>query len=330
MDAISVPKLSIIIPLYNKASYIKRALDSVLTQTVQDFEIIVVGGNSTDGSEDIVLSYSDPRIRFVKELGKGVSAARNQGVYVAQSDFVAFLDADDEWLPEFIETILTLKNTFPGAGIYGTGYKRILPSGDERICQLDFTNDGGELLYFREKLRYPVMIILTSGMVIPKSVFLEVGGFPVGYSQNEDRCLRAKIALNYPVIYCPKICAVYYVDSINTAQRLSGDFCRDPFSDYVIENKALLTLRNDWDEICDFCNLATISLMALNLLYSEFNVDVRKVLRDIETRRYVFEKYAYLFASYLPKCLRYLVVKLVLLYRAVFIHIQSKITTQYN
>ena len=80
MPTDTIPKVSVIIPLYNKAPYIRRALDSVLAQTVQDFEIVVVGGKSNDGGEDIVREYTDTRIRFIEEKGKGVSAARNQGV----------------------------------------------------------------------------------------------------------------------------------------------------------------------------------------------------------------------------------------------------------
>lgn len=90
------PHVSIIIPLYNKAPYIKRALDSVISQTIQDFEVIVVNDGSTDGGEHIVEGYSDARIHLVHQKNKGVSAARNRGVSLAKSNMVAFLDADDE------------------------------------------------------------------------------------------------------------------------------------------------------------------------------------------------------------------------------------------
>ena len=116
------PIFSVIIPLYNKAKYINSALDSVLSQSIQDFEIIVIGGNSTDGSDDIVLNYSDSRIKFVHESGIGVSSARNQGIGMSRGNLIAFLDADDEWFPNYLETILRMRYRYPHAGIYSTDY----------------------------------------------------------------------------------------------------------------------------------------------------------------------------------------------------------------
>ena len=115
------PQISVIIPLYNKAPYIGRAIDSVISQTIQDFELIVVNDGSTDGGENIVAEYSDSRIFLINQKNSGVSVARNNGVNVANSELISFLDADDEWLPTYLETILKLVNKYPSAGIYATG-----------------------------------------------------------------------------------------------------------------------------------------------------------------------------------------------------------------
>jgi GT2 family glycosyltransferase len=93
---------SVIIPLYNKAPYIQRAFDSVMAQTLQDFELIVVDDGSTDGGADIVERQRDPRVRIVHQANAGPGAARNRGLREAKGEFVAFLDADDEWLPEYL------------------------------------------------------------------------------------------------------------------------------------------------------------------------------------------------------------------------------------
>ncbi|NLB79493.1 MAG: glycosyltransferase family 2 protein, partial [Clostridiaceae bacterium] len=117
------PKVSVVIPLYNKAPYIMRSLRSVLAQSYQNFEIVVVDDGSTDGGGDIVLSVGDPCIRLIRQENGGVSAARNRGIQEAKADLIAFLDADDEWKPSFLELILDMYSNYPDAGLYGTCYE---------------------------------------------------------------------------------------------------------------------------------------------------------------------------------------------------------------
>ncbi|NIA10441.1 MAG: glycosyltransferase, partial [Nitrospiraceae bacterium] len=124
-----MPKVSAVIPLYNKAPYIQRALRSVLAQIFQDFEIIVIDDGSTDDGAQIVKSIPDKRIRLIQQENAGVSAARNRGIKEAKGDLIAFLDADDAWKSEFLETILRLKKKFPEAGAYATAYEMVFPSG---------------------------------------------------------------------------------------------------------------------------------------------------------------------------------------------------------
>ena len=113
------PKVSVIIPLYNKADYIKRAIDSVLLQTEDNFELIVINDGSTDNSETIVSRYNDPRVLLVNQENQGVAKTRNRGVILAQSRLVSFLDADDEWDPHFLETMINLTYKYPNSGLYG-------------------------------------------------------------------------------------------------------------------------------------------------------------------------------------------------------------------
>lgn len=99
-------EISVIIPLYNKGKYIARALDSVFTQTYQDFEAIVVDDGSTDDGPDIVRKYDDPRLRLIQQANAGPGSARNRGIKESTAPYVAFLDADDEWLQGFLESYL--------------------------------------------------------------------------------------------------------------------------------------------------------------------------------------------------------------------------------
>ena len=95
------PTISVIIPTYNRADFIGRAIESVLDQTYQDFEIIVIDDGSKDNTENIVKSFDDTRITYIRlKDNKGAAVARNTGIGTARGKFIAFQDSDDEWLPQ--------------------------------------------------------------------------------------------------------------------------------------------------------------------------------------------------------------------------------------
>ena len=118
------PKVSVIIPTYNRAHLVGRAIRSVLNQTYQDFEIIVVDDGSTDNTEEVVKSFNDPRIRYIRhEENKGAAAARNTGIKAAKGKFIAFQDSDDEWLPKKLEKQMeAFDNASPKVGVVYTGF----------------------------------------------------------------------------------------------------------------------------------------------------------------------------------------------------------------
>ena len=101
-------KYSVVIPVYNKAPYIARTLTSVLAQNFDDYEIIVVDDGSTDDSMQKLRQVQSPKIRIIRQENQGVAVARNTGILAAQGEYIAFLDADDAWLPEYLQTILYL------------------------------------------------------------------------------------------------------------------------------------------------------------------------------------------------------------------------------
>jgi hypothetical protein len=112
---------SVVIP-YNKARYVRRCLESVLAQTLTDFETTVVDDSSTDGSDRIVESYLAPNIRLVRQANSGPGAARNRGLVEARGEYVAFLDADDEWLPEYLATSIHALRVTPLAAAVTSSY----------------------------------------------------------------------------------------------------------------------------------------------------------------------------------------------------------------
>jgi glycosyltransferase involved in cell wall biosynthesis len=116
-------RVSVIIPLFNKAPYIARALASVTAQTFTDFELIVVDDGSTDEGPRIVEACDDSRILLVRQANAGPGAARNRGLAEARGDLVAFLDADDEWFPSYLQESVRLLDEYgPGVAAIASGY----------------------------------------------------------------------------------------------------------------------------------------------------------------------------------------------------------------
>jgi glycosyltransferase involved in cell wall biosynthesis len=211
-------KVSVVIPLYNKVRHIARAVESVRRQTWQDFELIVVDDGSTDRSGEVVRKMADSRIRLVVQPNAGECAARNRGIQEAGSELVAFLDADDEWLPCFLETVMDLGRGHPDAGIYATAYCLCEATNTFRPAFLHCVAapDGGLLEdYFRAAIgQSPVW---SSACMIPKSVLQEVGGFPVGIRRGGDLATWAQIALRYHIAWSPVSGAIYHLSADNRA-----------------------------------------------------------------------------------------------------------------
>ena len=207
-------KFSVIIPLYNKAPYVRKALESVFAQTYTDFELIVINDGSTDNSSIIAGEYlkgiGGVNYKIINQPNAGVAAARNNGVAQAMGDYLAFLDADDWWEPTYLERMAQLIEDYPDAGLYGMNYIYYKP-GKTRValkCKTGYIN------YPKEYYEGSAMMIFTSSSSssMPKKVFNEMGGFPVGIKLGEDFLLWAKTAMHYPVAFCEDALAYYNND----------------------------------------------------------------------------------------------------------------------
>ena len=181
---------TVIIPLYNKEPYIKRALETVLNQTYDNFEIIIIDDGSTDEGVRIVSSIHDTRIKVFSQMNSGVSAARNRGALLAKNQYLAFLDADDTWEPNFLQEISNLIDEFPYAGIYATNNKFIYPSGKvmlESFSDLFNGNNIGIIEdYFGLFAKIQKSPFSNSNLCIPKKIYDEFGGYKEGVKLTED------------------------------------------------------------------------------------------------------------------------------------------------
>src|ERR1700690_1106881 len=181
--------VSVIMPLYNKELYVERAIRSVLAQSFEDFELIVVNDGSTDNGPEKVRAVKDVRIRIIEQSNAGVSAARNRGIGQAQADLIAFLDADDEWEKDYLETIMRLRDKFPSCGVFATSYFILTEDGKKRRAIIrglpeKFSESILNNYFFVAAQSDPPL--WTSAVAITKHAINSAGGFPVGITAGED------------------------------------------------------------------------------------------------------------------------------------------------
>jgi glycosyltransferase involved in cell wall biosynthesis len=200
-------RVSVIIPLYNKAKYITRTLRSVAGQTFEDFETIIVDDGSSDGSGELASEFPDRRFRVLRQANAGPGAARNRGIKEARGEVIAFLDADDEWMPEYLESGLKMLAEFgPEVAAVTSGYliqpdnisseplwrKRGLSTGALRVTP-DISC---------HKLAHLAAFMAPSTTIFRRAMIERWGGF---YAKNscryaEDQQLCLKVLLNDAVL----------------------------------------------------------------------------------------------------------------------------------
>lgn len=167
--------ISVVIPTHNRATLLRRAIDSVLSQTYSDLELIVVSDGSTDETPSVVAEYAkkDSRVRFVELMpGRGGNVARNMGIEASNGEYVAFLDDDDEWLPEKLKKQVSVFNSEPRIGIVYTGVHILYV--DEQIEYNSLSREKGDL---SKKILFDNCIGTTSTVVIRKELISKTGVF---------------------------------------------------------------------------------------------------------------------------------------------------------
>ena len=197
-------RISVIIPLYNKAKEIERTLRSVAKQSVQPLEIIIVDDGSTDGSAEVVAAMNLPQVTILYQPNRGVSAARNRAMEMVQGEWIALLDGDDYWQEGYLENAERMIDSFPAAGAIGTAF--LIDDGKHLVAG-DTPKEEGVVDFFRESMhRY---VLIPSATVVRRDLALAMGGFPEGMRMAEDQYLWTKIARTSQVAFSSNPLVVY-------------------------------------------------------------------------------------------------------------------------
>lgn len=195
--------LSVVIPLYNKGALVKKAIDSVLSQTYQEVEILVADDGSTDNSADYVKEYTDSRIKYYYKDNGGVSSARNYGIEKAQGEWVTFLDADDEFETNALECFIQLISKYPSTKVF---------IGQQETRKKEYTLKS-------KRTHFPLLMMWLNrfyprpgAVMIHKDLLQKIGGFDERQSFYEDQEFGLRTLLYGSVVYFNKQTVKYNQD----------------------------------------------------------------------------------------------------------------------
>jgi len=196
------PLVSVILPTYNRRSLVGRSIQSVLNQSFDRIELIIVDDASTDGTDEVIREFDDPRIIYIKHHeNKGGAAARNTGIQAAKGEFIAFQDSDDEWLPEKLDKQMNIMEKSPSCvGVVYTGFWRFRDGKKEYIPGADQQIKEGNI--HQELLRGN--FITTQAVVIKKECFHRAGMFDEYLPRLQDWELFIRISKYYEFRYIPE------------------------------------------------------------------------------------------------------------------------------
>lgn len=281
-------KFSVIIPLYNKAPYIAKAINSVLAQSFHDYELVIMDDGSKDDSFDVAKNVIEGNdcCRLYRQENAGVSVARNNAVALSQGEYLCFLDADDWWASTFLEEMSKMIDEYPDAGIYGTSYTIVNETKKKtRVANIgvekDFTK--GFINYCRVYAKNLIMPLCTGAVCMPRNVFEEFGGFPKGIKLGEDFLLWIRVALKYKVAFLNKPLSFYNqdVDLVNRGVHRS----HEP-AVHMLWNVGFLAdeeINNpDYKQLID--NLRTYGLY-LYYISKEYHLSAKRELDKVDWNR---------------------------------------------
>lgn len=274
------PLVSVIIPTYNRASMTMEAVQSVLRQTYDNFEIIVVDDGSTDNTYEIINQIDDKRIRYIYQENARQAAARNRGIEAACGDYIAFLDSDDLFFPQKLEQQVEYLTQNPHIGLLYSGY--VFSGRQENLRTEHYaTLSGQPIAQIMTRME-----IATSAVIMPRQVFDIVGNFKTTLPGVEDMEFWVRVANHFPIASIPEPLVEIRVNSVNpnrnVYRRLNNTlyvwdeiFSQKPQIEFWERRKlyalpyflALADIRKFFPDLPDGINRRVILSICLHILY---------------------------------------------------------------
>ena len=219
------PRFSVVMPLYNKATHVEAAVRSALAQTVAPFEVIVVDDGSTDGGRELVDKVRDPKIRLLTRVtpGPGGYAARNLGISESDGEWIAFLDADDIWLPDHLAVLATAIARAPQAGVAATRFDHVFDTS-RRPQRMAMRLTQARELDFRQFLKAWLEVrecpMWTGAIAVRREVLIRAGLFPEERTlRGGDKDLWLRCMRHTTLAYSPTVTAEFNRDSTNKVSK---------------------------------------------------------------------------------------------------------------
>lgn len=286
---------SVIIPLYNKAEYVTKAIRSVLDQTFRDLELIIVDDGSTDNSLEIVRQFDDARIRIINQENAGVSTARNNGVKAANNEYVSFLDADDWWSLNYLYEMHKLIQAYPDAGLWSSRYYKV-KRGEEIEANIGLEAGflAGYINYIETYAKTMWMPVYPPTVVLSKSIFSEFKGFKPQLKIGEDFDLWIRIAMKYKIAYLNKP-LVYYNQDVDLNNRaVGGDKVWKPENHFIFQLEYLKyeEIKNPTlSKLLDNQRVRTLIKHRINNAYSN---EANQILKQVDwSNQSLYYKFIY-------------------------------------
>ena len=277
--AVEMSRVSVIMPLYNKAPYVEKALRSVVNQSYKDWEVVVVDDGSTDGSADVVQPFLGDKCHLLSQRNAGVAVARNRGVEATEGELLAFLDADDWWKPTFLEEMVRFADAYPEASLWASNYWYFKP-GKTRVA-VDLPT--GYFSYPKAYVNNAAMPVWTGAVLMRRDAFERVVGFPASIRLGEDFLVWSAVALHDKMAFLNKPLA-YYNNALPADARATCHLY-PPEQHMVFHLQHLAESEQtdpDWKALCDKLR---INLLPQYWLSNKYHAHAVRELKKVRTGR---------------------------------------------